>query len=141
MIRIALYTDTKHSLVAMSNVFDEIANIPKQELASDLEDEVVATWTKTTRSTKKQGQGAGNPIIVVEMTLEDGTSVPTSFAIPKAFSKDPDKPRSMLGLLIKQLRGMGLALAEGEGKTYRWERMALTGGVRGNDRHYPVEVV
>lgn len=125
----------------MTSVFDEIDDIPTQALASDLEDEVVATWNKSTKSVKSQGQGAGNPIIVLELKLEDGTLVPTSYAIPKAFSNDPEKPRSHLGMLAKAMRDLDLSLAEGEGKTYLWKRIALTGSVRGNDRHYPIKVV
>lgn len=117
------------------SVFEEIENIPKQVLGSDLEDKIQAKLLSITKTSKK-GQYAGTPLIKIELQLPDNTTFSTTYRIPKALTG-----KSQLELLQVHFKQLGLTPKEAIGKTFQWQRKELPGSVKGNPRHYPVKLV
>ena len=46
-----------------------------------------------------------------------------------------------MDLLLKQLQTLKVKPIDMVDRTFRWKRIALSGSVKGADRHYPIEVI
>lgn len=110
----------------------DIESIPKQALASDLPDEFVGTVEEIVRV--QTGYG---PSLKFTIVTEDNKKTVTTYRIPKMLTG-----KGQLDQLIAQLKKMKIKqIADMKGKKFRWRRMELPGSVKGNARHYPIEVV
>jgi len=116
------------------DVFDDIGKIETQLLSSELPSEIVATVTSAFEDVKK-GQYPG-PVLKLILRLEDGTDTITVYNIPKAWTG-----KGQMDTLKASMEKLGLGLKDLVGKKFRWERQELTGPMKGNPRHYPVEVI
>jgi len=117
------------------SISDEIDKIKPQKLASDMPDTFNATVTKVSRDVKK-GQFAGAPLLKLELKLDNGEVFVTSYRIPKAWTG-----KGQLDKLMANLKDLGVELANLEGKSFQWTRQELPGGVKGNERHYPIKLL
>lgn len=117
------------------SVFDEIAGIQQQLLSSDLPDTITATVTEA-KKTIKQGQYGGQPQLRLTLQLNTGETITTMYRIPKKWTG-----KGQMDTLLDQLSKLKTKLNQIEGMTFKWKRMNLTGAVKGNPRHYPVEIV
>lgn len=127
-----------------------LGGIKPAVLASDLPDEIVATVLSMEKGVKA-GQFAGAPLIKVSLRTDDDVEFTTSFRVPKSWTG-----RGQLDKLIGHLDTLGVIettkqrgvikevktpLESIVGMTFKWERMELSGGMKGNPRHYPVEII
>lgn len=117
------------------SIQDEMDKIPKQKLASDYPDTFIAQIISMTKDVKK-GQFAGSPILKVELGLENGEHFTTSYRIPKAWTE-----KGQMDKFITNLKNMSLDLTSSIGKSFKWKREELAGAMKGNARHYPIELV
>lgn len=119
-------------------------------LASDLPDNITAT-IKAMEKGVKAGQFAGAPLIKLRLVTDDDVEFTTSFRVPKSWTG-----RGQLDKLIGHLDTLGIIKTTKQrgvikeiktplenivGMTFKWERQELSGGMKGNPRHYPVEIV
>ncbi len=118
-----------------NDVFDEMDTIETRQLSSDLPDEVVGTVTSAFRDVKK-GQFGGDPIFKLIVKLEDGSETIMSYNIPKAWTG-----KGQMDVLKASMEALDLTLRDLPGGTFRWARKELPGAMKGNPRHYPVEVI
>jgi hypothetical protein len=114
---------------------EEIGKIPQQKLASDMPETFTATVIKITKDVKK-GQYAGAPIIKLELQLENGETVLTSYRVPKAWTG-----KGQMDKLLQHMKGLGIGLDDMQGKTFQWKREELGGTMKGNERHYPTKII
>lgn len=121
--------------VEPTDVWEEIEGIAQQKLASELGNEFVGTVAQVVRDVKK-GEFAGSPILKFTILTEEEEEVITSYRIPKAWTG-----RGQMDLLKSQCEKLEISIKDMLGKKFRWERMNLEGGMQGNARHYPVEIL
>lgn len=133
--------------MAINGLLDDIT---PAVLASDLPDEITATVLSLEKGVKT-GQFAGAPLIKLGLKMDDGTEFITTFRVPKSWTGRGQLDKLIghldtLGLIktTKQrgvIKSIGTPLTTIIGMKFKWERQPLSGGVQGNPRHYPVEVV
>lgn len=119
------------------SVYDEIGGIKVVKLASDFPDEITATITAIGKDSKKQGIGAGSPVLKIMLDV-NGEELTTIFRIPKAWTG-----KGQLDRLVEAFKKLGYPKIGGEllGKTFLWKRQELEGSVKGNARHYPIKEI
>ena len=117
------------------SVFDEIGKIGKVKLASDMGEKFIATVIKIERDVTK-GTVAGAPVLKFTLQTEDGEKFTTTYRIPKAMTG-----KGQLDLLQESALKLGIEIKDMVGKKFVWQTKSLAGGVRGNDRHYPIRLV
>lgn len=117
------------------SVFDKIKGVPQTILSSDMPDTFIGTVISATQS-EKTGAYAGAPILKVEVQTEDGKTFSIGYRIPKAFTG-----KGQLDMFINQMAKLKIEPKDIIGKKFEWRRLSLEGGVKGNDRFYPVRLV
>lgn len=117
------------------SIQDEMDKIPKQKLTSDMPDTFTATIVSMTKDVKK-GQFAGAPILKVELLLEDGEKFTTAYRIPKTWTG-----KGQMDIFMENLKNMNQTLTTAIGKTFKWQRKELEGAMKGNPRHYPIQLI
>lgn len=105
-------------------------NIPKQVMASDLPDELIASVEKISQAVNKNG----NPVIQFTLRTKDDVEFVTTFKIPKAWTG-----KGQADLLKAHLEKLGIKSPEEMLlRTFQWKREELEGSMKGFDRHYPI---
>ena len=112
------------------NVFDEIDELTKQKFASDMSDKITATVTSISIHQDRFGNN-----LKLGLQTKDGTSLNISYRIPKSFTG-----KGQLDQLLMSLKKTGVPKEEVLGKTFEWQRMELSGTMKGHPRHYPVRL-
>jgi flagellar capping protein FliD len=112
-------------------VFAEIKELTKQKFASDMPDKITATVT----SIDKHQDRFGNSL-KLGLQAKDGTSLNISYRIPKSLTG-----KGQLDQLLNSLNKIGVSIEEMQGKTFEWQRMELSGTMKGHPRHYPLRLV
>jgi hypothetical protein len=112
-------------------VFDEINRLTKQKLASEMPKSIIATVISIGES-----QGAFGKNLKLGLETQDGVSFFSTYRIPKALTG-----KGQLTQLLNSLKKIDIPLEKIQGKTFEWQRMELSGTMKGNPRHYPVRLV
>jgi hypothetical protein len=112
-------------------IFDEINQLTKQKLASDMPKSIVATVVSIGES-----QSAFGKNLKLGLQTQDEISFFSTYRIPKALTG-----KGQLVQLLDCLKKIGLSIDDIQGKTFEWQRMELSGTMKGNPRHYPVQLV
>lgn len=133
--------------MAISGFFDDVA---PTVLANDLPDRIEATIISMEKGVKA-GQFAGAPLLKFKLKLKDGVEFTTTYRVPKSWTGRGQMDKLLghfntLGLIkLKTARGViqkvESPLRAVVGKTFIWERQELSGGMKGNDRHYPTKII
>ena len=113
------------------SVFDEISELTKQKFASDMPKTITATVTSIGKHKDRFGSN-----VKLGLQTKDGTSFNISYRIPKTLTG-----KGQLDHLLKCLNKIGLSIEEMQGKTFEWQRIELSGTMKGHPRHYPVRLV
>ena len=113
------------------SVFDEILSIPTQQLVSDMQDKFIATVKSAS-----QIQGTYGKSLKLELLTKDNRWSNVMYRIPKAWTG-----KGQLDKLIASLNKLDLPLEEIVGKTFEWQRIELSGTMKGHPRHYPIRLV
>ena len=119
----------------MSDIGKQWGNIPTKKLSSDLPD----SFEGAVKSVSLEEAGEGNlrhdRLRVVIDSEEFGETI-TTYRMPKAWTGKGQA--DMLKDCLEALKIEAPDLMEG--RLFRWERRELAGSVKGNARHYPVEL-
>jgi len=129
-------------------------SIPVQVNASDLSDEFIATVLSIKEKDERGAQltnKSNRPVLHLQLKVVKGNWTregKTESAEGKEFIVSYSKPKALTGnsqldVLFYKLDKLGLpkdtdALLN---KTFKWQRADLPGSMKGNARHYPVEIV
>jgi hypothetical protein len=90
---------------------------------------------KATVITATKREGAYGPYLQLELQ-NDKLQSSVNYRIPKALTGNGQMDR-----LLAALETLDVAIDKIVGKTFEWQRQALTGPMKGNPRHYPVRHV
>lgn len=123
------------------SIWEEIKGIRKMLLGSELPDDITATITDAVIAESEKKYGTQRALkLTLKLTqmgdVFEGREVVTTYRIPKAYTG-----KGHMDKLIEHAKKLELELEELVGKTFKWKRKELTGSMKGNPRHYPVEVV
>ena len=113
------------------SVFTEIKNLKTGKLASEMPDSFTA---KVVSGSKHQNEYGSS--LRLALQTKDGEQFSVSYRIPKALTG-----KGQMDRLLNSLERLGISIEEIEGKTFVWKRMQLTGSMKGNPRHYPIQFV
>lgn len=123
------------------SVWEEINGIRKMLLSSDLPEEITATVKDATveERQKKEGTRRNLKLVLVLTKMDkvfEGREVSTTYRIPKSRTG-----KGQLDKLLAHLEELGIKGKDMKGKTFKWKREELEGSMKGNPRHYPIELV
>ena len=113
------------------SVFDEIKGITSRKLASDMPDKFIAKVTSASKHTSTYGNN-----LKLELQTEDDVTFNITYRIPKALTG-----KGQLDQLLASLSKLEIPIETIQGKTFEWQRIDLSGTVKGNPRHYPIRLV
>ena len=113
------------------SVFDDIKGITSRKLASDMPNKFIAKVTSASKHTGTYGKN-----LKLELRTEDDITFNITYRIPKALTG-----KGQLDQLLASLSKLEIPIETIQGKTFEWQRIDLSGTVKGNPRHYPIRFV
>jgi hypothetical protein len=117
--------------VTQENVFNEIKGLNTRKLASDMPKSIIATVISTSKHKSTYGNS-----LKLELQTKEGIAFNITYRIPKALTG-----KGQLVQLLNCLNKLDVPIEEMQGKTFEWQRMELSGTMKGNPRHYPLRLV